>query len=166
MDLHDVLSEGSHTTLNSEQIANLFHAGSFRRGEPCRRVGARSWRTLDELFPPLDYEVAVASAVPDESAPLGRSMIFPLGSVLIVILLGSIAFFAWDRASPLEMDGSFVAHRQISITAPAPYRASVADRNQFNQGRSVAERSQREETAHDAAPRAVQMRAEAEVRAR
>lgn len=166
MDLYDVLSEGSHATLTSEQTANLSQAGSFSRDEPCRRVGARAWRTLDELFPLLKYEAGASSAAPDESAPLSRSMIPLLASALIVLLLGSIAFFAWDRARPLERDGSFVTHRQTSITAPAPYRASVADRNQFNKGRSAAERSQREETARDVAPRAVQMRAEAEVRAR
>lgn len=71
-------------------------------------------------------------------------------------------------------------HRETSITTPAalvwpannvsfqstPFRASVADRTQFNQGRSAAEQRQQEQTARDATARAEQMRAEADQRAR
>ncbi len=181
MDLYDVLSEACHTPLTSEEIAELFHAGSFS-DEPCRRVGARSWRTLDELFPLLKYDAGDYSATPKARESLSRSMMFPSACALIVLLLGSIAFFAWDRVRPLKRDGVFVTHRhqRTSVTRPAalvwpannvsfqptPYRASVADRTRFNQERLNAEQRQREQTARDQAALAERLRAEAAQRAR
>ncbi len=182
MDLYDVLSEGCQTPLTSAEIADLFHAGSFSRDEPCRRVGARTWRTLDELFPLLKYDAEAYSVTPEARESPSRSMTSPLASALIVLLLGSIAFFAWDRAKPLDGDGSFVTHRhrRTAVTTPTalvwptrnisfqstPYRASVTDSTQFNQDRLAAEQRQREQTARDQAALAEQMRTEAEQRAR
>lgn len=101
---------------------------------------------------------------------------------LLVLLLGSIAFFAWDQAKPLKRDGVFVPHRhqRTSVRTPAalvwpannvsfqptPYRASVADRTRFNQERLNAEHRQREQTARDQAALAERLRAEAAQRAR
>lgn len=182
MDLYDILSEGRHTPLTPEEIAELFHAGRFGRDEPCRQVAAGSWRTLDELFPLLKYDAAAYSVTPEESKPRSRSLLSPLESVLIVLLLGSIAFFAWERVKPAKDDASFLTHRhrQASVMPqaapvwpannvsfqPTPYRASVADRTQFDQDRLAAEQRQREQTARDQAALADRMRAEAEQRAR
>lgn len=130
MDLYDVLSEGCHTPLTSKQIANLFHAGSFSRDEPCRRVDARSWRTLDEFFPLLKYDAGASSFTPEEGESLRRPLISPLASALIVLLLGSIAFFTWDQTKPLGSDGSFVTHRhrQTAVTTSAALRLARQQR--------------------------------------
>ena len=120
MDLYDVSSEGCHTPLTSEQIAGLFHAGSLNRDKPCRRVGARSWRTLDEVFPLLKDDGEAYSDPPEERESPSRSVISPLACALIVLLLGSIAFPAWDRARPLERDGSSVTHRHPRTTVRTP----------------------------------------------
>lgn len=48
--------EGYHAPLTAEQIAELFRAKQVRRNDKCREVGAREWRTIDELFPLLKYD--------------------------------------------------------------------------------------------------------------
>ncbi|MGI8432242.1 MAG: hypothetical protein ACR2MW_08140, partial [Chthoniobacterales bacterium] len=137
---------------------------------------------LDEIFPLLKYDARAYSVTPEERESLSRSMTSALASALIVLLLGSIAFSAWERSRPLERDGSFVTHRhqRTSVATPAafvwpankvsfqptPYRASVTDRTRFNQERLDAEHRQREQTARDQAALAERMRAETEQRTR
>ncbi|MEP6673411.1 MAG: hypothetical protein ABJF10_29960 [Chthoniobacter sp.] len=63
MKLYEILLDGYHTPLPSEEIRTLFKAGRLRRSDPCKEVGATSWRTIDEVLPLLKYDSI-------ESAPL------------------------------------------------------------------------------------------------
>ena len=56
MTKYDLHVEGYHTPLTAEHIAELFRGGRLRRSDKCREVGAREWRTIDELFPLLKYD--------------------------------------------------------------------------------------------------------------
>ena len=56
MKKYDLHVEGYHTPLSAEHIAELFRAGRLRRSDQCRELGAREWRTIDELFPLLKYD--------------------------------------------------------------------------------------------------------------
>ena len=56
MKKYDLHVEGYHTPLTAEQIAELFRGRRLRRSDKCREVGAREWRTIDELFPLLKYD--------------------------------------------------------------------------------------------------------------
>ncbi len=53
---YDLDVDGYHAPLNDGQIADLFAAGRLRKADPCRELGARAWRTLDEVFPLLKYD--------------------------------------------------------------------------------------------------------------
>jgi hypothetical protein len=55
---YDLHVEGYHTPLTAEEIAELFRGGRLRRSDKCREVGAREWRTIDELFPLLKYDLS------------------------------------------------------------------------------------------------------------
>jgi hypothetical protein len=61
--LYDLLAEGYHTPLSSDQIADLVRVGRLQKNTPCKEVGQQTWRTIDELFPLLKYGV-----VSDEAA--------------------------------------------------------------------------------------------------
>lgn len=56
MKKYDLHVEGYHTPVTAEQIAELFRGRRLRRSDKCREVGAREWRTIDELFPLLKYD--------------------------------------------------------------------------------------------------------------
>lgn len=56
--------EGYHTPLTATDIAEHFYAGVLRKSDPCREIGQKHWRTIDELFPLLKYDSIGASIAP------------------------------------------------------------------------------------------------------
>ena len=49
---------GSHSSLDADEIAALIRTGALREGDPCRAVGEERWQTVRELFPLLKFDVA------------------------------------------------------------------------------------------------------------
>jgi Sec-independent protein translocase protein TatA len=66
---YELQVEGYHTALSGQQIGERFRAGRVRRSDKCREVGAREWRTIDELLPLLKYDSSGSSV---GLPPIGR----------------------------------------------------------------------------------------------
>ena len=187
MDLYDVLSEGCHTPLNPEQIANLFQAGSLGPNEPCRQVGARSWRTLDELFPLLKYgPVSELKAQPDPEKRdwngllLGGAIGFAVA--LAIATTGFLYFRPVEYPARAARPASRVLLPVVARITPTParldrvlaskpsysthtYRDSTPDQHavvQANLARLEQERRDRLQLANEKAAMADRMRRENE----
>lgn len=57
---YEVDAEEFFTPLTADQIAEHYTAGRLRKGDHCRVLGEKGWRTIDELFPLLKYETCVS----------------------------------------------------------------------------------------------------------
>lgn len=126
MNFYDVLAEGYHTPLTKTQIADLFHAGRLARDYPCKEVERNEWRTIDELFPLLKYDVSLS--FPDRPAALPSShagnRALAVGIAALVISAAAFAFYfalrnethAFRDATTVELATESPA--RVTITSP------------------------------------------------
>ncbi len=98
MDLYEVMAEGCHKLLNSQEIAVLYHAGELTRHDPCKPLGKTLWRTIDELFPLLKDDEGDSDLFASAATPARKP--FPVLTLCLftAALLASVVHFAWNRA--------------------------------------------------------------------
>jgi hypothetical protein len=53
---YEVMVDACSGPLAAEEIVQLFREGKIRRSDPCRELGQKQWRTIDEIFPLLKYD--------------------------------------------------------------------------------------------------------------
>ena len=134
MNLYNVLAAGHHTPLTKTQIAGLFHAGLFDYDQPCKQVEEKEWRTIDELFPLLRYEIPQQSLYQpsDVHGSLARHPVLAiLISILVISVVSLGGYFALrggTRASRNSITGAtgfrVLVHAKTATASPAPVAKS------------------------------------------
>jgi hypothetical protein len=100
MDLYDVKAQGFPHPLNYREIDRLFRAGIFDGRQLCKPKGETKWRTIDELFPVLKYEVAAPPLRFGNPARSHKRLPSTSACALIVALLGTAVFHYWIENAP------------------------------------------------------------------
>lgn len=117
---YDVMADGYHTPLTKTQIAELFQAGRLGRNQPCKEAEKKTWRTIDELFPLLKYEVSgsASSKIGESASVSSRTWLLPFllwaGGILALALM--IYFFSHSDG---EIDGVSLPNHLGKRTRPA-----------------------------------------------
>ncbi|MEO7723786.1 MAG: hypothetical protein ABIU29_03725 [Chthoniobacterales bacterium] len=172
MDLYDVMADGCHTPITSQQIADLFQAGQLDRHLPCKPLGMTTWRTIDELFPLLKYGQRGPSF--DLDVPPANRAVWPfvVAAALIALLLSGLALHYWIQHS-YDSAAEFLPDAILPVVAqmtPSPryqpqtfHSSAKSYRNESGDTeRLLAEKRQHEQTAREQAVLADQMRVNAE----
>lgn len=131
MNSYEVLADGYHSPLTKTQISELFQAGRLGRHHPCRQVGGKAWRTIDELFPLLKYETSTISN--EQSAETPRARILMLLLFMVPATAGAILWFcsANNAAGPVERADRTTTNWPKTISsAAAPPSNDVARASQ------------------------------------
>ena len=126
MDFYNISADGYSKPLTKMQIAGLFHAGLFGTDQLCKQVDEKEWRTIDEMFPLLRYEIPKRSLYQPADVH-GSEARHPALAILISILVisavslgGYFAFrvgIEWSENAKAVTDPSApVANTIVSAT--------------------------------------------------
>jgi hypothetical protein len=113
--LYSLQRDGYHTALTAAQVAELFHAGRLVRDDPCKATGNKKWRTIDELFPLLKYELPAGPRHQIDNSRRSRSIIVAASIVAVLVVSSAV----WLTLHGFRLVANPVATSQRGLIADA-----------------------------------------------